>query len=57
MEHYEIAAYGTAREYARQLGRQPDVEVLSTTIEEEGNAEQVLTQLAKEKLNFEAKVV
>ncbi len=33
-EHYEIAAYGTARAHARQLGYLKAVELLSQTLEE-----------------------
>jgi ferritin-like metal-binding protein YciE len=35
VEHYEIAAYGTVRTLARQLGRDEDAELLSKTLSEE----------------------
>src|ERR671921_413051 len=35
VEHYEIAAYGTARAHARQLGYLKAVDLLSQTLEEE----------------------
>jgi ferritin-like metal-binding protein YciE len=36
VEHYEIAAYGTARTYAKQLGLDNHVELLQRTLDEEG---------------------
>jgi Mn-containing catalase len=47
VEHYEIAAYGTARTLARQLGSL-DVEMLvSRTLGEEESADYLLTEIAK----------
>ena len=48
VEHYEIAAYGTAREYARLLGEDEHVSLLEQTLEEEKQTDQKLTQLAGE---------
>ena len=48
VEHYEIAAYGTAREYARLLGEDEHVSLLEQTLEEEKQTDQKLTQLAEE---------
>lgn len=47
IEHYEIAAYGAVRHFARVLGREQDVAVLSQTINEEGNADHHLTHIAE----------
>ena len=46
VEHYEIAAYGTARTIAGQLGMDEVVELLDTTIEEESNADEKLSSIA-----------
>ncbi|NNE92799.1 MAG: DUF892 family protein [Verrucomicrobiales bacterium] len=45
-EHYEIAAYGTAKEYADSLGFDDDVDLLDKTLEEESDANELLTKLA-----------
>jgi|SRR6185437_5667939 ferritin-like metal-binding protein YciE len=54
VEHYEIAAYGTARTYARLLGKNDWAQLLQQTLEEEKETDVKLTQLA-ERLNLEAK--
>jgi ferritin-like metal-binding protein YciE len=54
MEHYEIAAYGTARAHARQLGYLKAVELLSQTLDEEKDIDQKLTQLAENRINVKA---
>ncbi|MEX2581248.1 MAG: DUF892 family protein [Verrucomicrobiales bacterium] len=46
VEHYEIAAYGTAREYADVLDLDDDVKLLEETLGEEGAANKKLTKLA-----------
>lgn len=46
IEHYEIAAYGTARAFAEELGLESVVELLQATLNEEGAADKKLTQLA-----------
>lgn len=46
VEHYEIAAYGTAREMASQLGHSDVVKLLQTTLDEEGEANKKLTAIA-----------
>ncbi len=47
VEHYEIAAYGTARAIAEQMNRQDIVKLLSQTLAEEEKADQLLTKLAQ----------
>jgi ferritin-like metal-binding protein YciE len=51
VEHYEIAAYGTARTHARQLGLNRAVDLLSQTLEEEKEADRHLTELAERQVN------
>jgi ferritin-like metal-binding protein YciE len=53
VEHYEIAAYGTARTHADLLGLDQDARLLEETLEEEKETDQKLTQLA-ERINVEA---
>ncbi len=50
-EHYEIAAYGTARAFARQLGNEYVVELLEQTLDEEKAADQKLTMIAEGSVN------
>ena len=47
VEHYEIAAYGTARAIAEQMDRQDIVELLSKTLAEEEKADELLTHVAQ----------
>ncbi len=54
VEHYEIAGYGTVRSYARLLGEKEDARLLQQTLDEEGEADQKLTQLAESSINVEA---
>lgn len=46
VEHYEIAAYGTARAFAEKLGLTEVANLLQTTLDEEGAADKKLTALA-----------
>jgi ferritin-like metal-binding protein YciE len=48
VEHYEIAAYGTAREFANLLGETEHVSLLEETLNEEKETDEKLTELAKE---------
>lgn len=54
VEHYEIAAYGTLRAYAEMLGNQQAVKLLQQTLDEEGDTDKKLTQLAEQLVNVEA---
>lgn len=56
VEHYEIAAYGSARTYAELLGNQEAVRLLSETLGEEKAADTKLNQIART-VNVEAKAV
>lgn len=53
VEHYEIAAYGTVRTYAKILGEEDAVSLLEETLEEEKETDEKLTEIA-ETINFEA---
>jgi ferritin-like metal-binding protein YciE len=46
VEHYEIAAYGTARALADELNLGDARDLLDRTLDEEGRADKMLTQLA-----------
>jgi ferritin-like metal-binding protein YciE len=54
VEHYEIAAYGTARTYARMLGNERAAELLQKTLDEEGETDKKLTRLAEGGINQDA---
>lgn len=56
-EHYEIAAYGTARAHARQLGYLKAFDLLSQTLDEEKDTDQKLTQLAENRVNVKAAMI
>lgn len=56
IEHYEIAAYGTARTYARQLGFAKHADLLQRTLDEEGETDKRLTRMAEGRINREAEV-
>ena len=47
VEHYEMAGYGTARDFAKLLGLEDVVELLEETLEEEKAADQKLTEISK----------
>jgi ferritin-like metal-binding protein YciE len=46
VEHYEIAAYGTARALAGQLDHGEAANLLDLTLDEEANADKLLSKLA-----------
>ncbi len=54
VEHYEIAGYGTVRAWAQQLGLDRHVELLQETLDEEGEADKILSRLAETSINIEA---
>jgi ferritin-like metal-binding protein YciE len=47
MEHYVIAAYGTAARYARQLNRTDEARLLQETLNDESRIDQRLTAIAE----------
>lgn len=48
VEHYEIAAYGTARTDAERLGKQQVAHLLGQTLEEEKAADRKLTEVSNQ---------
>lgn len=54
VEHYEMAGYGTVRTYARQLGFESQAQLLQKTLDEEGETDHLLTELAESGINIEA---
>jgi len=54
VEHYEIAAYGTAAAHARQLGFNSVAQLLDQTLEEEKMTDEKLTKIAKNEINVQA---
>jgi ferritin-like metal-binding protein YciE len=54
VEHYEMAGYGTVRTYARQLGYEEHAQLLQQTLDEEGETDHLLTDLAESSINVEA---
>ncbi len=55
IEHHEIAAYGTARTIAQQLGMSDAAQLLEQTLDEEKQTDAQLTQLAEQSVNQKAK--
>jgi len=53
IEHYEMAAYGSVRTWAQQLGQKEIADLLQQTLDEEGETDHKLTQLAG-KINKQA---
>ncbi len=51
VEHYEIASYGTLKTLAGALGFADAQELLAQTLEEEKNADNLLTQVAENYVN------
>jgi ferritin-like metal-binding protein YciE len=54
VEHYEIAGYGTVRTYAQALGSDTLSSLLQRTLDEEGDADKLLTSLAEGQVNVQA---
>ena len=55
VEHYEIAAYGCARTYARRLNRDDEARLLQETLDEEGRADHRLSEIAEAHINDDAR--
>lgn len=56
IEHYELAAYGCARTYARRLNRPDEARLLQETLDDEGRADRRLTEIAEAHLNDDARL-
>ena len=54
VEHYEIAAYGSLVQLAKTMGENEIAEILQTTLDEEKEADQLLTELAVSGINVSA---
>jgi ferritin-like metal-binding protein YciE len=52
VEHYEIAGYGCARTYAQTLGHTKAHDLLQQTLDEEGETDHLLTELAESEINI-----
>ena len=55
VEHYEIASYGTVIEWAKQMGRDDISRLLGQTLNEEEQTDRKLTELAKNRINPQAR--
>ena len=54
VEHYEMAGYGTARNYAKRLGFTEAADLLEKTLEEEKGADAKLNDVAISRVNEKA---
>jgi ferritin-like metal-binding protein YciE len=54
IEHYEIASYGTLRQFAETLGLTDAADLLEETLNEEKTADETLTEVAVSAVNVEA---
>lgn len=54
VEHYEIAAYGSVRTFAQELGDNDAVRLLQQTLDEEAQTDEKLTKLATSGINEKA---
>ena len=54
VEHYEITRYGTLRTWADELGLKDAVSLLETSLNEEKDTDEALTELAEAVVNQEA---
>jgi ferritin-like metal-binding protein YciE len=53
-EHYEISTYGGLAQLARTLGNDDVAKILEKTLAEEKEADELLTAIAEDKVNYEA---
>ena len=54
VEHYEMAGYGAARNFAQRLGLEEAAQLLQETLDEEGGADDKLTEIAEQAVNAKA---
>jgi ferritin-like metal-binding protein YciE len=54
VEHYEIATYGGLAQLAKTLGNNDVAKILEKTLGEEKAADELLTSVAEDKVNYEA---
>src|SRR5215831_1184348 len=55
-EHYEIATYGGLVQLAKTIGQEEIANILHTTLEEEKEADQKLTDIAENNINYQATI-
>lgn len=53
-EHYEIATYGGLVQLAKTMGRDDAAQLLARTLEEEKQADALLTEIAENNINYQA---
>jgi ferritin-like metal-binding protein YciE len=53
-EHYEIATYGGLAQLAKTLGYMDAKSILGETLQEEIQADEILTQIAESSVNYKA---
>lgn len=56
-EHYEISGYGTACAFAMELGYQDQLEILQEILDEESEANTLLTRVAQSDINKAAVMI
>jgi len=54
VEHYEMATYGSLREFAHLLNREDDADLLQQTLDEEKAADKRLNEIAEQVVNKRA---
>jgi ferritin-like metal-binding protein YciE len=54
VEHYEIATYGGLAQIATTMGLEEAADLLNETLDEEKEADQLLTEIAENNINWEA---
>ena len=54
VEHYEMAAYGCLRTFAKLMGDLPSAQLLQQTLDEEADADRKMTQIAEFSINLRA---
>lgn len=54
VEHYEITRYGTLAAWAKELGHNDAAKLLHQTLEEEKHTDELLTKMAKQRVNKSA---
>lgn len=54
VEHFEMAVYGSLRTFAQLLGKQDIADILEKTLEEEKQADALLTEVGEQTVNPQA---
>lgn len=56
VEHYEIAGYGAVVTFARLMEHEEEADLLQETLDEEGEADHILTEIAERVVNVDVPV-